>query len=204
MKNTELKYNLQFFGEDEGGETPPADIPNDVPGEETPSTKTYEDALSEIAKAQAEAKKLKAERDAALKKAGDATKALREKQTEAERALEEEAEKKEQREAYVKDLELYKQKNESLKRYLLQGMSSEMAEQAAQAEVDGDMDALADIQRKHTEKLLKEKEAEWKKNTPRMNFGSDDGMSKEEILAIEDREEKIRQIAMHPELFQKQ
>lgn len=203
--NKELKYNLQFFGEEnEGGETPPTENPDNLNEPETSSTKTYEDALSEIAKAQAEAKKLKAERDAALKKAGDATKALREKQTEAERAMEEEAEKKEQREAYVKDLELYKQKNESLKRYLLQGMTSDMAEQAAQAEVDGDMDALADIQRKHTERLLKEKEAEWKKNTPRVNFSSDDGMSKEEILAIEDREEKIKQIAMHPELFKKQ
>lgn len=205
MNNEFMNYNLQFFAEDTGSGADDSTSPdaentgNNEP--ENESTKTYEDALAEIAAANAEVKKLKAERDAALKKSGDATKALRAKQSEEERRAEEEQAKKEERDEYVKGLEEYKARNEAKNRYLLQGMTAELAEQAADAEVTHDMDALADIQRKHTESLIKAKEAEWKKNTPRVNYGSDSNVTKEEILAIEDDKERINMMAQHLDLF---
>lgn len=205
MNNEFMNYNLQFFAEDTGSgadDSTSPDVENTGNNEpENESTKTYEDALAEIAAANAEVKKLKAERDAALKKSGDATKALRAKQSEEERRAEEEQAKKEERDEYVKGLEEYKARNEAKNRYLLQGMTAELAEQAADAEVTHDMDALADIQRKHTESLIKAKEAEWKKNTPRVNYGSDSNVTKEEILAIEDDKERINMMAQHLELF---
>ena len=65
------------------------------------------------------------------------------------------------------------------------------------------MDALADIQRQHTQALIKEKEAEWKASRPRVNVGDDDSssMTKEEILAIKDRDERQKEIAKHLNLF---
>ena len=205
MNNEFMNYNLQFFAEDTGSgadDSTSPDVENTGNNEpENESSKTYEDALAEIAAANAEVKKLKAERDAALKKSGDATKALRAKQSEEERRAEEEQAKKEERDEYVKGLEEYKARNEAKNRYLLQGMTAELAEQAADAEVTHDMDALADIQRKHTESLIKAKEAEWKKNTPRVNYGSDSNVTKEEILAIEDDKERINMMAQHLELF---
>lgn len=205
MNNEFMNYNLQFFAEDTGSgadDSTSPDVENTGNNEpENESTKTYEDALAEIAAANAEVKKLKAERDAALKKSGDATKALRAKQSEEERRAEEEQAKKEERDEYVKGLEEYKARNEAKNRYLLQGMTAELAEQAADAEVTHDMDALADIQRKHTESLIKAKEAEWKKNTPRVNYGSDSNVTKEEILAIEDDKERINMMAQHLDLF---
>lgn len=207
MNKERMNYNLQFFAEEtgssaddstqtDGGETT---VINNEP--ENEPQKSYEDALAEIAAAKAEAKKLKAERDAALKKAGDTTKALRAKQSEEERKAEEEQAKQEERNEYIKGLEEYKARNEAKNRYLLQGMDAELAEQAAEAEITHDMDALADIQKKYTETLIKAKEAEWKKNSPRVNFGSDSTMTREEILAIEDDGERQRMMAQHLELF---
>lgn len=207
MKNKNLlNYNLQFFAEDTGSSgddttTPDTDQTSGTNEPENETVKTYEDALAEIAAAKAEAKKFKSERDAALKKAGDTTKALRARQSEEERKAEEEQAKQEERNEYIKGLEEYKARNEAKNRYLIQGMSTELAEQAAEAEVTGDMDALAEIQRKHTEALIKAKEAEWKKNSPRVNFGSDSTMTKEEILAIDDDNERQRMMAQHLELF---
>ena len=69
-------------------------------------------------------------------------------------------------------MEEYKAKAEAKSRYALQGMSAEMAEQAADAEIKGDMDALASIFKKHTDSVVKTKESEWLKNRPQANVGS--------------------------------
>lgn len=207
--STMLPMNLQFFAEDDGASADSSTPTEDNPGEVTDtekkqSGKTYEDALAEIAAAQAEAKKAKADRDAALKKAGDVTKQLRAKMTEAELEAEKKAADDEEKQAHLKELEDYKAQNEALKRYRLQGMSDELAEKAAKAEIEGDMDALADVQRQHTQALIKEKEAEWKASRPRVNIGDGDDsstMTKEEILAITDREKRQEEIAKHLDLF---
>ena len=207
--NELLPINLQFFAEDvaegagessgstDNGETKPE------PDEGEPS-KSYEDALSEIAAAKAEAKKLKAERDAALKKSGEISKQLRAKMSEDELKAEQDAQAKEEYEAHVKELEQYKAENEALKRYRLQGMTDELATKAAKAEIEGDMDALADVQKQHTQSLIKAKEAEWKASRPRVNVGDDEdsSMTKEEILAIQDRDERTKMIAKHLSLFE--
>lgn len=203
--------NLQFFAEDTPQGTEDSTTPVETSSEsgdegtevDAKPAKTYEDAMAEIAAANAEVKKLKAERDNALKRAGDATKQLRAKMTEAELEAEKQAQESEERQAYLKDLENYKAENEALKRYRLQGMSEELAAKAAKAEIDGDMDALADIQRQHTNALLKEKEAEWKSSRPRVNIGDgeDSNMTKEEILAIKDVNERQKAIAAHLNLF---
>lgn len=215
MKNNEIRYlktmlpmNIQFFAEPDGGDTgngAEADGAEEAvidEGEQTP-TKTYEDALAEIAAAQAEAKKLKAERDAALKKSGDIAKQLRAKMSEAELQAEQKAQEDEERQAHLKELEAYKAENEALKRYRLQGMDEDLAGKAAKAEIEGDMDALADVQRQYTQALLKEKEAEWKKSRPRVNMGDGEdstSMTKDEIMAIKDPKE--RQIAIAKNLKQ--
>ncbi len=208
MKKKELRnyqpMNLQFFAEESAGtedSTPPENEATpetgDEGGDNPGKTKTYEDAMAEIAAAHAEAKKAKAERDAALKRAGDATKQLRAKMTEAELEAEKQAQENEEKQAYLKDLENYKAQNEAYKRYRLQGMEDELASKAAQAEIEGDMDALADIQKQHTQALLKAKEAEWKASRPRTNMSDGDDstpMTREEIMAIKD--DKERQIAI--------
>lgn len=203
--------NLQFFADEAPGDenTTPPDTSSDVnedseTKEKSESTKTYEDALAEIAAAQAELKKAKAERDAALKKSGEITKQLRAKMTEAELEAEKKAAEDEEKQAYLKELESYKAQNEALKRYRLQGMNEELATKAAKAEIDGDMDALADIQAQHTKALIKEKEAEWKASRPRVNMGDgeESSMTKEEIFAIKDPKERQIAIAKNLKSFE--
>lgn len=207
----QFPMNLQFFADEAPGDdnnTPPDESPEKDGDSETREksepTKTYEDALAEIAQAQAEAKKARAERDAALKKTGDITKQLRAKMTEAELQAEKQAQEDEERQAHLKELEDYKAQNEALKRYRLQGMSDELAAKAAKAEIEGDMDALADIQQQHTKALLKEKEAEWKASRPRVNMGDGEepSMTKEEIFAIKDAKERQIAIAKNLKLFE--
>lgn len=201
--------HLQFFAEDTGASatdsTQPSESIDEAGGtEEKPSEKSYEDALAEIAQAQAEVKKLKAERDAALKKSGEVSKQLRAKMSEDEIKAEQAAQEKEEHDAYVKELESFRNRTLAKERYILQGMDGELASKAAEAEIKGDMDELASIQASFTKKLIKAKEDEWKASRPRVNMGDGEetSMTKEEILAIVDRDKRQEEIAKHLDLFQ--
>lgn len=205
--------SLQFFADDDGSnpdESPnpdlkPEDKPNDGDSDvdEKPQ-KTYEDALAEIAKAQADAKKARAERDAALKKTGEITKQMRAKMTEDELKAEQAAEAEEERNKHIKELEDYKAQNEAFKRYTMQGMSPDLATKAAKAELEGDMDALALCFSEQKKSELKAAKAQWLGSRPEANKGDGEGssMTKEEILAIKDEKERKEAIARNLNLFE--
>ena len=178
---------------------PQGDIVETPQEDDAPSV---ESLMAEIAKMKAEAEKQKIILDKALKEKGDAVKALREKQSAEEIADEAKREQEEAHSKYVQDLELFKSKTLAKERYLLQGMTVEMAENAAQAEIDGDMDTLATIQKQHTDAKLKEAKAEWQKSIPETNRGTGDPtMTKEQIFAIKDPIERQRAIAANISLF---
>lgn len=159
--------------------------------------------MAEIARMRVSEQKMKKELDKALKEKGEVTKALRAKQTAAELEDEAKREEEERHQAYVMELEEFKRKTEAKERYLMQGMSVEMATKAADAEVSGDMEALTDIQRQHTEATLKSARAEWQKSIPQPNFGTGEysSMSKKDILAIKDTAERQKAILANRQLF---
>lgn len=159
-----------------------------------------ERAISKAEKTQRQ--KDKAALDKALKDVARLTKENREKMTEAEIEAQEKRLEAERAQEELADLRAYKQKNEAKERYLLQGMSAELAIEAAEAEVAGDMDKLADIQRKNLEAQIKAKEAEWKATRPRLNAGDGSvSMTKEEIMAIKDTVQRRDAIARNIDLF---
>ena len=170
---------------------------------ETDNTPSVESLMAEIAKMKAEVEKANLAKDKAMKERGDAVKALREKQSAEEIADEAKREQQEQHEAYVKDLELFKTRTMAKERYLMQGMTVEMADKAAQAEVDGDMDTLATIQKQHTDATVKKAKAEWQKTIPEANRGTGNAptMTKEEIFSIKDPIERQKAIAANITLF---
>ena len=144
----------------------------------------------------------KAALDKALKDVARLTKESREKMSEAEIEAQEKRLEAERLQEEIEELRAYKRKNEAKERYLLQGMSAELAVEAADAEVANDMDKLADIQHKHTDAMLKAKEAEWKASRPRVNAGDGSvSMTKEEIMAIKDPVERRNAIARNLEQF---
>ena len=202
MQETEkMPLNLQFFAEGEGQpepvEQPEAQQPEEQPEDELETLK------KQLAEARAEQQKNKAALDKALKQNGDLTKQLRSKQTQQEIDDEEKKAAEAELKEHIASLEAYKRENEAKERYLLQGMDADMAKKAAAAEVAGDMDQLADIQKQYTASVIKAKEIEWKKSMPqaRIGNGSYPAMTKEEILAIEDQEERTAAIARHLDLF---
>lgn len=136
---------------------------------------SIEELMTELAKEKAEKVKLKNSLDNASSEAAKYKKALREKQSAEEIQNEEKQKAEEQQRQYIADLETFKKKAEAKSRYALQGMTEELATQAAEAEVSGDYDLLARVHKQHTEALLKAKEAEWLKNRPDPQAGNDGG-----------------------------
>ena len=135
---------------------------------------TIESLLAENAKLKADSARNKAALDKALKEKGDITKQYREVLTEAQQAQIDKENADEEHKKYVAGLEEFKAKAEAKARYALQGMPPELAEKAAYAEISGDMDALAAIQKQNTEALIKQKEAEWLKSRPPVTTGAGD------------------------------
>ena len=146
-----------------------------VTATEPVSTPDATDLLKQIADLKAELNRNKKARDKALSEVGEYKKQLRAKMTADEQAEIERQEAEAERKAYVASLEAYKKKSEATARYALQGMNQEMATQAADAEISGDMDLLADIQRKHAQQMVKDAQAEWLKSRPELNAGGGSG-----------------------------
>ena len=198
--NNELSYNLQFFAE-EGEPAPETTVEGTEP--KTEDTDKVAELMAELAKEKAARQKDKAALDKVLKENGEIKKSLRAKQSEQEIEDEAKREEAEQIKAHIAELEEYKQRNEAKERYLLQGMDAETAKKAADAEVTGDMDELAAIQKQHTDALIKAKEAEWKASRPQLNAGEGSGsdMTRDEIMAITDPAMRRQKIAENIDKF---
>ena len=136
---------------------------------------TMESLIADMAKLRAENAKNKAALDKALHNNGELTKQLRAKMTASEQEEEAKREREEAQRKEIEDLKNYKRRSEARERYLTLGMSPEHAKLASEAEVDGDMEALAKVQQQHTEALLKAKEAEWLKSRPEPQGGHGEG-----------------------------
>lgn len=164
---------------------------------------TMESLMEEIARLKTSEQKTKLALDKALKEKGDLTKQYREVLTETQQAKIDKETADEERRQYVSELEEFKKKTLAKERYLMQDMPVDMAEKAAEAEVSGDMDALANIQKQFRETSLKNARAEWQKSIPQPQFGVDgnSAMSKEEILAIKDPAERRMAIAKNLDKF---
>jgi len=200
--NTNVTDNAQEAQAQEV-QTPDGGAEGESPEDAVERLKAELEAANAAAKAEKnQRQKDKAALDKALKDVARLTKESREKMSEAEIEAQEKRLEAERLQEEIEELRAYKRKNEAKERYLLQGMSAELAVEAADAEVANDMDKLADIQHKHTDAMLKAKEAEWKASRPRVNAGDGSvSMTKEEIMAIKDPVERRNAIARNLEQF---
>lgn len=165
---------------------------------------TVESLMAKVAELEAKEAKTKAALDAALKEKGEITKQYRATLTEAQQAKLDKETADEEYKAYVEGLEAYQKKNEAMKRYMtVQKMPADLAEKAAEAEVSNDMEALTAIQNQFQEMTRKADRAEWQKSIPQPQFGTGEysSMTKEEIMAIKDTDERVRAIARNQHLF---
>jgi predicted nuclease with TOPRIM domain len=167
---------------------------------ETTETNATENAPAIETVSKAEYEKLKASLDKALKEKGDITKQLRAKQSEDERIAEEQAEAQR-----IRDEEFEATKAE-LNRMKAQGAyksisSEKVVENLIEAVSNADHNAIATIIDNEIKAAVKVAQTEWLKSRPQANVGSYSAMTKEQIMAITDRDERMRAIAQNQNLF---
>ncbi len=165
-------------------------------GEEQ-NTPSIEEVMARAAQAEADAKKWKNEFDKQSSQIASLKKTVQSLQTAEQRKESEDREAKEAFEAEHTRLQDFERRTLAKERYLMQGMSVEMASKASDAEVSGNMDELANIQKQHTESTLKSARAEWQKSIPQPQFGTGEysSMTVEEAMKIPDREQRLKAIA---------
>lgn len=166
---------------------------------EQSSTPTVEELMAQLASAKADAEKYKAANDKLSKSEAEMKRQLRAKQTteeqEAEAAAEAQRIANEKMEAVLAEnnrfraLSAYKNLDEKTVDLLLGAVS------------EGDHNSIAKIIENEVQKAVKAKEAEWLKSRPPVGSNSYSSMTREQIMAITDRDERLRAIAMNPHLF---
>lgn len=178
-------------------ETNGADGQKDSNAENTPSV---EELLSQLAAEKAEKEKYKNASDKASSEAAKYKKELRSKQTAEEQAAEAQAEaEKLQNEKYENAInELNRMKAVSA----YKNVSDKAVEKLIDAVSDADHTAIAAIIESEVKAAVANAQTEWLKSRPPVNAGGEyAGMTKEQIMAISDRAERRKAIAMNPTLF---
>lgn len=164
------------------------------------STPTVDELMAQLATERAEKEKNKLALDKALKEKGDITKQLRAKQTAEEQ--EAEAQKEAQRLADEERESMRKELNHIKAVNAYKAISDEKAvESLIDAVSDADHNAIAQIIANECKKAVAEAEAKWLKDRPRVQHGQYSSMTKDQIMAISDRDERQRAIAMNLDLF---
>lgn len=173
---------------------------NQTQGAASNDTPTVDELMAQLAVANAERDKNKLALDKALKEKGEVTKALRAKQTAEEQ--EAEAQKEAQRLADEERESMRKELNHIKAVNAYKAIADEKSvEKLIDAVSDADHNAIAQIIADECKKAVAEAEAKWLKDRPRVNHGQYSSMTKDQIMAIQDRDERMKAIAMNRDLF---
>ena len=185
-RNNLLKMNLQFFAE-------PASTPDATPNQDptpTPATDPNpnpdpEPQLSveeQLQQALVENEKLKRAQEKAASDAADWKKKYNATLTDSQKAAQEKAEKEAERQEQFDKLLKENTVNKLSKNFLKLGYPEDKAEEAANAQYEGDTETLFRIQSEVQESLIKQKEAEWLKSRPPVTTGAGDGNVEDPFL----------------------
>ena len=145
--------------------------------------------------------KLKRAMDRASSEAADYKKKYNATLSEQERASQEKAEEQARRDERLAELERENSIHKFTEQFLDIGYDKESAIAAATAQVDGDAETLIKLQQKIIEQKVLAKEQELYRDIPRAKTGVYASMTKEQIMAIKDGEERRKAIAENIELF---
>ena len=162
-------------------------------------TPTVEELMAQLAAEKATGIKNKQALDKALKEKGEITKALRAKQTAEEQEAEAKAEaerlQNEKYESAVKELNHMK----AVAAY--KNVSEKSIDTLIEAVAESDHSAIATIIENEVKAAVSAAKAEWMKTRPAVNAGKYSSMTREQIMAMTDRNERLKAIAMNPTLF---
>ena len=172
----------------------------ETPAAETPATPTTEELMAQLAAAKAETEKYKSANDKLSKEAAENKRQLRARQTAEEQEAEAKAEaerlRNEEFEAMKKELN----HNKAMAAY--KNITDDKAvARLIDAVSDADHNAIAKIIEDECKKAVNAAEAKWLKDRPPVRSGQYSSMTVEQIMAIPDRNERQRAIAMNQHLF---
>ena len=174
-RNDLLKMNLQFFAEpapEPAPEPEPNPAPEPAPSPEPEPQLSAEEQIQALMLENAKLKKLQ---EKAASEAADYKKKYNATLTDAQKAAQEKAEKEAERQEQFDKLLKENTVNKLSKNFLKLGYPEDKAEEAANAQYDGDTETLFRIQSEVQESLIKQKEAEWLKSRPPVTTGAGDG-----------------------------
>lgn len=181
---------------------------NDVQTKAEPTAKVDDKPTTHSASAEeqlqalmVENAKMKRAFDKAASEAADYKKKYNATLSEQERASQEKAEAEARRDERLAELERENSIHKFTESFLDLGYDKESAIAAATAQVDNDVETLFKLQKKIIDEKILAKEQELIKDIPRAKTGTYASMTKEQILAISDREERRRAMAENWDLF---
>ena len=164
------------------------------------NTPSIEELMSQLASERAEKEKYKNASNKASSEAAKYKKELRSKQSAEEQEAEAKAEAERlQNEKYENAInELNRMKAVSA----YKKVSEKSVERLIDAVSEADHSTIASIIESEVKAAIANAQTEWLKSRPPVNAGGEySGMTKEQIMAISDRTERRRAIAMNPSLF---
>ena len=164
------------------------------------NTPTVQELMAQLAQANAERDKFKNANDKLSKEPAETKPQIRAKQTEEERKAEELAEAKRLRDDEFETVKAELNHIRAVNAYKAIAEEKEV-DKLIDAVSDADHNAIAAIIENQCKKAVAEAEAKWLKDRPNVNTGMYSSMSKEQIMAISDTEERIKAIAMNKHLF---
>lgn len=169
---------------------------NEVAGNEP----TVEQLMADLAAARADAERFKSANDKLSKSEAEMKRQLRAKQTaeeqeaaakaEAQRLADEERESLKAELNQIRALNAYKEiSDEKAVKKLIEAVSN------------ADHSAIAQIISEVAKKAVADAEATWLKERPRVQHGNYSSMTREQIMAISDSDERLKAIALNKHLF---
>lgn len=166
----------------------------------TDNAPTVDELMAQISQLTADRDKYKSATDKLSKSEAEMKRQLRAKQTEDERLA---AEREEAQKARDEEYEAMKAENNRMKAFgAYKSISNEnVVEKLIDAVSNADHNAIALIIDNEIKAAVKAAETDWLKSRPQANIGGGETKTIEEIMAIKDREERTRQIALNQHLF---
>lgn len=171
-----------------------------APAVENTALSPNEDSVAQINSLKAEMERLKAANDKLSKEAAENKRQLRAKQTEEERIAQEQEEAQRKRQEEYEAILAENNRMKAFGAYALVA-DEKTVEKLIDAVSDADHKAIANIIADLSKKAVTDAEAKWLKERPQVRTGQYSGMTREQIMAITDSEERIKAIAMNKELF---
>lgn len=163
------------------------------------TTPSVDELMAQLAAERAEKEKYKTANDKLSKEAADTKRQLRAKQTAEEQEAEAQAEA--QRLADEERENLRKENNRFKAMAAYKNLDEKTVDKLLEAVSDADHATLAAIIEAEVQKAVKEAKAEWMKSRPPVNTGQYSSMTKEQIMAISDRDERRKAMAQNIDLF---